>query len=322
MTPKISVIVPIYNVENYLQRCVDSILSQSFIDFELLLINDGSPDNSGKICDEYAEKDNRVRVFHKPNGGVSSARNLGLDNALGEWIAFVDSDDYVDVDYLQELHSFALAYSADFVVMRYPNSVQTSNRVNYLTFKEFNLLFTDYQMYHGPGPVAKLFKANLIAHKCLRFKLGVEHGEDSIFVFQYLLETKDVVLIISEKYLVERNRPGSLSKTISSFESELLGKREFEGICALMKAKMFLKNDGIANLTQTEIGYTDRVLISIACIPDRRDRLKKYSELDLSYYCSNKKSHSWREGILVHLIKNKMFYLYDFLMQFYFMYKR
>ena len=89
MNPKISVIVPVYKVENYLHRCVDSILAQSFTDFELLLIDDGSPDNCGVICDEYAAKDSRVRVFHKPNGGVSSARNLGLDNARGGWIAFV-----------------------------------------------------------------------------------------------------------------------------------------------------------------------------------------------------------------------------------------
>lgn len=83
MEPKISVIVPVYKVEEYLHRCIDSILSQSFTDFELILVDDGSPDNCGKICDEYAQKDSRVRVFHKPNRGVSSARNLGLDNATG-----------------------------------------------------------------------------------------------------------------------------------------------------------------------------------------------------------------------------------------------
>ena len=92
---RISVIIPVYNTEQYLSRCLDSILSQSFDDFELLLIDDGSTDSSGAICDSYAEKDSRVRVFHKENGGVSSARNLGLDNAKGEWIYFVDSDDEV-----------------------------------------------------------------------------------------------------------------------------------------------------------------------------------------------------------------------------------
>ena len=93
--PKVSVIVPVYNVEKLLQRCIDSILAQTFTDFELLLIDDGSKDKSGEICDEYAAKDSRIRVFHKQNGGVSTARNLGIDKAQGEWIYFVDSDDIV-----------------------------------------------------------------------------------------------------------------------------------------------------------------------------------------------------------------------------------
>ena len=109
VNPKISVIIPVYNAEVYLHRCVDSLLSQSFKDFELLLVDDGSVDSSADICDEYANGDERVRVFHKKNGGVSSARNLGLDNARGEWVVFVDADDWIvdngfNVDYniLQE----------------------------------------------------------------------------------------------------------------------------------------------------------------------------------------------------------------------------
>jgi glycosyltransferase involved in cell wall biosynthesis len=90
-TPVVSVIVPVYKVEQYLHKCLDSIFNQTFTGFELLLINDGSPDTSGQICDEYAQKDSRVRVFHKENGGVSSVRNLGLDNAKGKWVTFIDS---------------------------------------------------------------------------------------------------------------------------------------------------------------------------------------------------------------------------------------
>ena len=96
----ISIITPVYNAEKYLRCCIDSIIAQTFTDFELLLIDDGSKDKSGAICDEYAAKDARIRVFHKENGGVSSARNLGLDNAKGEWITFIDSDDWVKQDYL------------------------------------------------------------------------------------------------------------------------------------------------------------------------------------------------------------------------------
>ena len=106
--PKISVIVPVYNTEKYLRRCIDSVLAQTYQDFELLLIDDGSKDSSGAICDEYAEKDTRVRVFHKENGGVSSARNLGLDNAKGEWVTFIDSDDYFLPKGLTVLYSTAM----------------------------------------------------------------------------------------------------------------------------------------------------------------------------------------------------------------------
>ena len=98
----VSVIVPVYKAEKWLHRCVDSILAQTMTDFELLLIDDGSPDKSGEICDEYAAKDNHIRVFHKENGGGSSVRNLGLDNAQGEWISFIDADDWVEKDYCLE----------------------------------------------------------------------------------------------------------------------------------------------------------------------------------------------------------------------------
>ena len=113
-TPTISVIVPVYNAEKYLHRCIDSVLAQTYTDFELLLIDDGSKDQSGEICDEYAQKDARVRVFHQENGGVSSARNLGLDNAKGEWVTFVDSDDWAKPYYIE--HLVASIDGADLVV--------------------------------------------------------------------------------------------------------------------------------------------------------------------------------------------------------------
>lgn len=101
--PTVSVIVPVYRAEEYLNRCVDSILAQTFTDFEVILVDDGSPDHCGEICDDYARRDPRVRAFHKENGGVSSARNMGLNHAQGEWIAFVDADDWVLSHYLETI---------------------------------------------------------------------------------------------------------------------------------------------------------------------------------------------------------------------------
>ena len=99
----VSIIVPIYNVENYLRQCLDSILSQTYQNFECLLINDGSPDHSADICREYVEKDSRFRYFEKENGGVSSARNLGIERSKGQYITCIDSDDWVDSDYIRDL---------------------------------------------------------------------------------------------------------------------------------------------------------------------------------------------------------------------------
>ncbi len=111
--PAISVIVPVYKAENYLEKCVRSILDQTFTDFELLLVEDGSPDNSAALCDAYAVEDQRVRVFHKKNGGVSSARNLGMAEAEGTYIAFADSDDWMEPEELETLYNLVTKYGAD-----------------------------------------------------------------------------------------------------------------------------------------------------------------------------------------------------------------
>lgn len=116
INPKISVIVPVYKAEHYLARCVDTLLAQTFDDFEVILVDDGSPDNSGAICDEYALKDKRVRVIHQPNAGVSMARQKGLDNARGEYVIHADPDDWVEPDMLKELYAKAKEEDADMVI--------------------------------------------------------------------------------------------------------------------------------------------------------------------------------------------------------------
>lgn len=158
---KISIIVPVYNVERFLRKCIDCILAQTFIDFELLLINDGSKDNSGAICDEYGAKDSRIRVFHKKNGGVSSARNLGLDNAKGEWVIFMDADDFwCDNTILEQLYSNAIEYNIDIVRGEY-KAVDS----------EGNLLF------ERPIPSKKMEFANTVLSPS-RFYKDIISGEN------------------------------------------------------------------------------------------------------------------------------------------------
>lgn len=128
---KLSIIVPIYKVEPYIRRCVDSILSQTFTDFELILVDDGSPDSCPAICDEYARKDNRIRVIHKPNGGLSDARNAGIDIAQGDYFGFVDSDDWIEPDMYQTMIAALEQHDADMVACGITQERETGEITGY-----------------------------------------------------------------------------------------------------------------------------------------------------------------------------------------------
>ena len=117
--PLVSVIVPVYNVQDYLAECINSIIRQNYTHFELLLVDDGSTDNSGMLCEQYRKKDNRIKVIHKKNGGLSDARNYGIDKALGEYLTFIDSDDYVSEIYLNALVNTAIHNNADIVQVEF-----------------------------------------------------------------------------------------------------------------------------------------------------------------------------------------------------------
>ena len=311
-TPKSSVIVPVYNVEIYLPRCIDSILSQSFTDFELILVDDGSPDNCGKICDEYALKDSRVRVFHKSNGGVSSARNLGLDNVRGEWVTFIDSDDYVEVDYLKELIDAQQKNQVDYVVtLNGRDSQETGLEV---CRDEYNLLFSRYQIDRNGYVIGKLYKVAIINTLRLRFNVNIHLGEDAMFALRYLLQTRNVVLIHSKKYFYDKERPGSLTKTLNSYESELAGKEEFDRIVNEIKYKLQIDDVAIAELEDSQRYYIERTLASIMRLSSRKERLQKMKELDFTLYYKHKKPYSWKEQLLFYLLKNRFFCIYDSLL--------
>lgn len=191
--PIFSVIVPVYNIEKYLQRCIDSILAQTFPNFELLLIDDGSNDTSGSMCDAYAKKDSRVRVFHKPNGGVSSARNVGLDNANGEWICFCDSDDWVDNTWLQ-IFQKGVAY--DFIIQsffaRNWQGCISEKMIAMPLFigestQKIKILFDLSYKYWNIGFIwCRAFKKSIINNHSIRFNINYKIREDELFVFQYM----------------------------------------------------------------------------------------------------------------------------------------
>ena len=206
MHPKISVIVPVYKAEKYLHRCVDSILSQTFTDFELILVNDGSPDNCGTICDEYTTKDNRVRVFHKENGGVSSARNLGLDNAQGEYITFCDADDYVTPDWLMA-YSDSMLHNTDLAIQGY-NIIDCDKRIikhlpsqkgNSIEAKHELIISLICQGMYGYLWI-KLFRRQIIEENNIRFDIKSAFREDEQFFSKYLEYTTTFSCIDKENY--------------------------------------------------------------------------------------------------------------------------
>lgn len=205
MHPIISVIVPVYKAENYLHRCIDSILAQTYTDFELLLINDGSPDNSGAICNDYALKDSRVRVFHKENGGVSTARNLGLDNARGKYITFCDADDYVGEDWLMA-YDETINDNLDFAIQGIfyitnkgeleikklvPNKGSNLNDKRNLIVQLMNQGVYGY-------PVTKLFRRQLIEDNHIRFDTNSAFREDAQF-FSKFLEFGDTFICLDKE---------------------------------------------------------------------------------------------------------------------------
>jgi glycosyltransferase involved in cell wall biosynthesis len=191
----ISIIVPVYNTELYLQKCIESVVSQHFHDWELVLVDDGSTDNSGKICDEYAAKDSRIRVKHKPNSGVSDTRNTGLSMAKGDWIFFLDSDD--------ELYPFSLdllsqwSKGCDMVVGIYDmkvtnpnykcgNNNPTSLYSKVVNPKKFVRLLMHTSLGFAPTVFPKLYRLKIINDNNLRFNEKIYYAEDQLFLAQYL----------------------------------------------------------------------------------------------------------------------------------------
>ena len=208
--PSFSIIIPVYNVAQYIRKCLNSVLSQDFSDWETLLIDDGSTDGSGVICDEYGNRDSRFRVFHKPNGGVSSARNMGLDHARGEWIWFVDSDDYIIKDALSILDRTIKNYDCDTVFFEISEdrdgiASERSSIHNTIDSLEKNEFLCKVYSYLNQ---AILFKATYFQQHTIRFSPDIRMAEDLEVQYKYLIFALKPIKIYDRLYIY-RKREGS-----------------------------------------------------------------------------------------------------------------
>ena len=266
----VSIIIPVYNVEKYLTKCLDSVINQTYSNLEIILVDDGSTDRSGVICDEYTGLDKRIKVIHNKNSGVSSARNAGIRICNGDFIAFIDSDDYVDKKYIFSLLEPLMKDNYDFVFCGYLELYEKSKKKSYhlLSDKELSDLtgffFKDYHIFKQLlwYPWIKLYKREIILNNNLWFPEDLTDGEDQFFNFSYFEKVKNYKYINQPLYIY-CHWPGislSRQKTLLSYYSNLK---------KLKREKEFYKNNNIA--------YYDYLLISSAMIS-----IPRYSILNSS----------------------------------------
>ena len=200
MEPLVSVIVPVYNVEKYLDRCVESIVNQTYRNLEIILVDDGSPDNCPQMCDDWAKKDERIKVLHKSNGGVSSARNFGINESSGEYISFIDSDDYIRNDMLEIIIKVADKYNADMVRCSYNIDTYGKDEIVVAEVDDEIRIIKNREQFlndlHWDGHKAafianKVFKRSSIGE--IRFNENFVAGEDVLFVYS-VLERSNIVV--------------------------------------------------------------------------------------------------------------------------------
>lgn len=226
--PKISVLIPAYNVERYLPKCLDSVLSQTFDDFEVILINDGSTDGTGKICDDYAARDSRIKVYHQDNKGISATRNLCLQYAVGEYIQFVDSDDWIEPNMLEVMYNKARISNSDVVECFFYLETANASEPYYFCHSKKEDSLNDSIAGKWAVLWRHMFRTSLLRGNRIEFPKGIDGGEDYFFVVKSLVFSNKIASC--EKFLYHYNYTNensfihkkSLKKTLYQYSATSL----------------------------------------------------------------------------------------------------
>lgn len=218
MTPFFSIITPVYNAEKYIGKCIESVLSQTLPDFELLLVDDGSPDNSGRICDEYAAKDTRIKVFHKDNGGVSSARNYGLDKANGKYIFFLDSDDFIDEEALRICKDEITTHNLDIFQFSIRRSGIDGNETNNLQIRRNTTAVLSPEEYVASGQFlvcagGGCISKEIIGQNHIRFYEDIKLAEDQLFIITAITHSRRLKFSDQALYIYLDNPTSATHRT-------------------------------------------------------------------------------------------------------------
>lgn len=238
--PLVSIIVPIYKVESYLRRCLDSIVNQTYTNLEIILVDDGSPDACPQICDEYAAKDKRIMVIHKENGGLSDARNAGLDTCKGNYISFVDSDDWVTKNYIECLLNIAISEDADITIgnhfFAYKGHIDKATPFKSSAYSQkeaINQIITQQTLSWGAS-WGKIYKKRIFDN--YKFPIGKVH-EDDYTSYKFVYEAKKIFCINQYLYYYFQ-RDNSISKTDTTYDFTDVMEEQFTFLCQNKELKL------------------------------------------------------------------------------------
>lgn len=324
----ISVIIPVYNAEAYLGKCLQSLCAQTFADFEVWLIDDGSQDLSGSICDQLSSRDPRFHVLHKKNGGVSSARNAGLENAKGDWICFVDADDSVEPNYLQTLHQAAKQPDASLIIQGF-QTIYPDNKTQMRTFenhsytsKDLYVLFQEHHINRCGFPFGKLYSNPIIQRYRLRFDEQIHYAEDVMFMLNYMCHISSVQTITGASYQYYIRNNSSLSQRIFSFESEYRCYETYGKLMQTLSHRFQLPEAALIAVNNVISEYLVRR--AIGALYQQATRKKKQERLSLLRSLSTEQIQflqtyyrdcGWFHKVTVHLLSKHYYYLCDLLNQ-------
>ena len=281
---KVSIIVPVYNVEKYLEKCLKSLISQSYKNIEIILIDDGSKDNSGRICDEYKRKDSRIKVIHKENAGVSEARNSGIQKATGKYLCFVDADDFVMDNYVEYMHQLIVKDSSDIAICTKMfsnfNEKQTSEEViENLDGENAIIRILNYRM--PIGVYSRIFKKDLIEDNRIRFLKDIYMGEGFNFNVACFQKAKKVIVSNYKVYYYRRNNATSATTkfSIKKCENSLYAMK-------VMRDNLIIRTERVINSWKYALWRTYSDAFDYMCLGnEKKDNLEKFKEY--KYFIKN-----------------------------------
>lgn len=318
-SPEISVIVPVYNGGRWLDKCIKSILCQTFTNFELILVDDGSNDNTSEICLNFVERDSRIRYFSKANGGVSSARNVGLDNSKGKWLTFIDADDWIEPCFFENFIHFAnddcsLLFSGHVNHFANGKTEIVANNLYRVDRSNFEIVYCECNIYGRTSPWGKLFRRSVIEKLGLRFDERMRIGEDALFLYNVILAIDSFLMIPHHDYNYNYETDGSLTKKVYDVEQEFYFQSRITYISDKLTQRFSLSSDESRKRLGWTCGYyVGRVINSLYHTKgiSLKTRLQILNNIDVNSYVTYLKATRIKEYILFFLLRNRMFRIYD-----------